>query len=213
MTRESTLADLGNVLLRSILMTVKVKVVDKAGALKPDTSVPPAIACFWHNRILAISAMFLREYPKGVRGGVTVLTSPSKDGEILSRLMAHLGMGSVRGSSSKRGARAMREMITLLEGGQDIAITPDGPRGPRYTLGPGAIALASETGAPIIPFHAKYTSCVRMKTWDGFIVPLPFSEIHVTVDEPWYIPTGLNPAEFEQFRTNLEAHLKANAVD
>ena len=212
-TRESTLADLGNVVLRSILMTVKVKIVDKAGALKPDTSIPPAIACFWHNRILGISAMFLREYPKDVRRGVTVLTSPSKDGEILSQLMAHLGMGSVRGSSSKRGARAMREMIKLLEGGQDIAITPDGPRGPRYVMGPGAIALASETGAPIIPFHATYSRCIRMKTWDGFIVPLPFSEITITLDEPWYIPTGLNPAEFEQYRAKLESHLKNNAVD
>jgi len=213
MNRESTLADLGNVVLRTILMTVKVKITDKAGALKPDTKVPPAIACFWHNRILAISAMFLREYPKDARGGVTVLTSPSKDGEILAQLMAHLGMGAVRGSSSKRGARAMREMIKLLEDGRDIAITPDGPRGPRYVLGPGAIALASETGAPIIPFHATYSRCIRMKTWDGFIVPLPFSEIHVIVDEPWHIPTGLNPAEFEQYRANLEAHLKNNAAD
>ena len=212
MTRESTLADLGNVVLRSILMTVKVTVIDKAKALTQDTKVPPAIACFWHNRILGIAAMFLREYPKGVRKGVTVLTSASKDGDVLARLMAHLGMGAVRGSSSRRGARAMREMIDLHGQGQDIAITPDGPRGPRYTLGPGVIALASETGAPIIPFHAKYSRCVKMKTWDGFVVPLPFSEIQVTLDEPWYIPSELNPADFEQYRSNLEAHLK-NEVD
>jgi lysophospholipid acyltransferase (LPLAT)-like uncharacterized protein len=91
-------------------------------------------------------------------------------------------MGAVRGSSSKRGSRAFRELVELVEDGRDIAITPDGPRGPRYVLGPGAISLAQLTAAPIIPVHAKFSLCLRMKTWDEFVIPLPFSTVSVTID-------------------------------
>jgi lysophospholipid acyltransferase (LPLAT)-like uncharacterized protein len=147
-----------------------------------------------------------------LRHGVTVLTSPSKDGEILSQLVGAFGMGSVRGSSSRRGSRALLELVKLIRAGGDIAITPDGPRGPRYSLGPGVILLAQTTGASIVPAHASFSRCFRMKTWDGFIIPLPFSTISVTVAEEINIPKDLTEEEFEQARKNLEETLK-NAAD
>jgi lysophospholipid acyltransferase (LPLAT)-like uncharacterized protein len=145
--------------------------------------------CFWHNRILGITYVFDRIYPAG-RGGVTVLTSPSKDGEILAQLVAAFGMEAVRGWSSRRGSRALLELVRLIKGGRDIAVTPDGPRGPRYSLGPGIILLAQSTGARILPAHASFSRCVRMKTWDGFIIPLPFSKVSVTIDEAFEVPAG-----------------------
>ncbi|MGA7881932.1 MAG: DUF374 domain-containing protein, partial [Terrimicrobiaceae bacterium] len=183
MTRERLLAIIGSTILRLLFLTLRLDFEDRTGFTK-NILKSPVIMCFWHNRILGITLAFLRHYPGKTRKGVNVLTSASRDGEILAQLVGQFGMDAVRGSSSRRGSRALRELIDLIENGGDIAITPDGPRGPRYSLGPGAISLAQLTAAPIAPVHAKFTRCLRMKTWDGFIIPLPFSKVSVTVDDP-----------------------------
>ena len=208
--RERTLAFLGAMILRLLFLTIRLRLDDRSG-LSKNAFEAPAILCFWHNRILGITLSFLRAYPKRKRAGVTVLTSPSSDGEILARVVGALGMGSVRGSSSRRGSRALLELVRIIRNGGDMAITPDGPRGPRYNLGPGVILLAQTTGASIIPSHASFSWCLRLKTWDGFIIPLPFSTIVVRLDDQMIIPQNLTEAEFEQARKNLEDILKIDA--
>lgn len=210
MNRESLLSTLAVSIIRLIFLTVRLRVVDPIG-FEQSKPKGPLILCFWHNRILAITLAFLRKYPSDKRKGVTVLTSPSRDGEVLSQIMDKLGMGSVRGSSSRRGSQAMRELIRLVESGRDIAITPDGPRGPRYKLGAGAILLAQTTGATLLPMHAKFSRAIRMKTWDGFTIPLPFSTISVTVGETISVPPDLTPEEFEAMRLRVETLLKNEA--
>ena len=210
MTRERLLALTGAMILRTLFLTMRLRIEDRSGILEASGG-PPFIICFWHNRILGITFTFNRVYPKQ-RAGVTVLTSPSKDGEILAQLVGAFRMQSVRGSSSRRGSRALLELVRLVRSGRDIAITPDGPRGPRYSLGPGIILLAQSTGASILPIHARFSRCVRMKTWDGFIIPLPFSEVSVTIDTPMRIPEDISEEEFERTRKQLEDLLK-NAAD
>lgn len=211
MMRERLLAFVGSTILKTLFLTIRLRLDDRCG-LSRNAGFPPFLICFWHNRILGITLAFHRRYLKKQRHGVTVLTSPSKDGEILARFVASFGMGSVRGSSSRRGSRALLELVKLVRNGGDIAITPDGPRGPRYSLGPGVILLAQTTGASIVPVHANFSRCFRMKTWDGFIIPLPFSTISVTIDRQIKIPKDLSEEEFEQTRKNLEEILK-NAAD
>ncbi len=211
MTRERILALAGSAILKSLFLTIRLRLDDRCG-ISRGTFVGPCLITFWHNRILGITLAAHRRYPKRTRHGITVLTSPSKDGEILARLVGAFGMGAVRGSSSRRGSQALRELVRLVRSGGDIAITPDGPRGPRYSLGPGVILLAQATGAAIIPAHAKFSRCLRMKTWDGFIIPLPFSTISVTIGEPITIPRVLDEPSFERSRKNLEDILK-NAAD
>ena len=206
MTRERLLALTGATILKTLFLTLRLCIEDRSGVLKEDAG-SPVIVCFWHNRILGITFAFDRIYPKK-RAGVTVLTSPSKDGEILAQLVGAFGMKAVRGSSSRRGSRALLELVKLIRSGRDIAITPDGPRGPRYSLGPGIILLAQTTGTRIVPAHASFSRCVRMKTWDGFIIPLPFSKVSVTIDEALAIPAELTVEEFETKRQNLEDLLK-----
>jgi lysophospholipid acyltransferase (LPLAT)-like uncharacterized protein len=206
MTRERLLALTGATILKTLFLTLRLRIEDRSGVLKEDAG-SPVIVCFWHNRILGITFAFDRIYPKK-RAGVTVLTSPSKDGEILAQLVGAFGMKSVRGSSSRRGSRALLELVKLIRSGRDIAITPDGPRGPRYSLGPGIILLAQTTGTRIVPAHASFSRCVRMKTWDGFIIPLPFSKVSVTIDEALAIPGELTGEEFEEKRKYLEDLLK-----
>ena len=211
MKRERLLALIGSTILKALFMTIRLRLDDRCG-ISRNAFPEPCLLCFWHNRILGITYAFHRRYPKKLRRGVTVLTSPSKDGEILSQFVAAFGMGSVRGSSSRRGSQALRELVSLIRQGEDIAITPDGPRGPRYKLGPGVILLAQATGATIVPAHASFSRCFRMKTWDGFIIPLPFSTISVTMGEQIKIPNDPDGEQFERARKNLEDQLK-NAAD
>lgn len=210
MTREKFLAGIGVGVLKLLFCTMRLQVEDRIGFTRGKHD-GPVIMCFWHNRILGITLSFIRKYPHGKRAGVSVLTSPSRDGEILAGVARGFGMGAVRGSSSRRGSQALRELVRLVEAGGDIAITPDGPRGPRYKLGPGAILLAQTTGAVLAPVHAKFSWFIQLKTWDGFIIPLPFSKVSVTVDHAIAVPRELGAEEFEQTRLKLETLLKNEA--
>lgn len=202
-------AGAGAGLLRALFATLRVRISDPSNFMTAPPATP-VIFAFWHNRILAITAAFLRCYPGG-RRGVLVLTSASKDGMWLGELASRLGMGSVRGSSSRRGATAMRELIEKVEQGHDIAITPDGPRGPRYELGPGLIYLAQRARIPIIPLSARFGRCWRLRTWDGFCIPKPFGRIEVTIGAPERIFAESDGEKFESERGRLESLLRAGA--
>jgi lysophospholipid acyltransferase (LPLAT)-like uncharacterized protein len=209
-SRERLLACIGSRILRLLFSTLRLDLEDRSG-LSRNVPGGPVIFCFWHNRILGITLCFIRHYPAGDRKGVTVLTSASRDGEVLAQLVGQFGMRAVRGSSSRRGSRALRELVELARTGHDIAITPDGPRGPRYVLGPGAISLAQLTATPILLMHAKFSRSWRMKSWDGFIIPLPFSTISVTVDSPIRVPRDLTDEAFEGMRSRVETLLRNEA--
>jgi lysophospholipid acyltransferase (LPLAT)-like uncharacterized protein len=114
------------------------------------------------------------------------------------------GLGSVRGSSSRRGVAALVGLKRELSSGTDVCLTPDGPRGPRYVLQAGAVKLAQSSGAPLVPVHVRFSSAWRLKTWDRFVIPKPFSRVTVTFSDPIHIPRVLEEAEFENRRLELE---------
>ncbi len=208
LNREKILASIAATLARLLFRTLRLEIIDRSGFLTTPCQ-EPVIMTFWHNRIPAIAVGFLRKYQHRVRRGVIVLTSPSKDGDILAEVMKRLGMGSVRGSSSRRGSTALRELTAKLEEGYDLAITPDGPRGPKYSLGPGVIFLAQKTGLRILPLHARYHRAFHLKTWDSFAIPWPFSKITITADPLITIDSSLTDLEPE--RLSLEQLLKTHA--
>lgn len=209
MTRERFLALVGSVIARSLFATLRVRVHDRSG-FSSDLPDFPIIFTFWHNRILAITVAHMRLYPKD-RKGVAVLTSPSRDGEILAQLMACFRMSAIRGSSSRRGARALHECVDWLNSGADLAVTPDGPKGPRYKLGPGLILLAQKTNARILPMHVKFSRAVRIKSWDEFRIPLPFSRVDITMAPYETIPATPTEEAFEAERLRVETLLKNEA--
>ncbi len=208
--KQRILAWFATFLTRLVFLTVRLRLRDDSGVLTKPAEFPMIIA-FWHNRIIAITLAFLRSYPSG-RKGVSVLTSPSKDGEILAQVMANFGMGAIRGSSSRRGSRALLECAKHLESGADLAVTPDGPKGPRYQLGPGLILLAQKTGARIVPVHARFHWAIELKTWDGFRIPLPFSRVDVTIAGCEVIPPTPDDSKFELERQRIESILR-NEID
>lgn len=161
----------------------------------------PVIYALWHNRIFAMP--YTR--PKMAKGReLVVLTSASKDGAILENAVAVFDIGSVRGSSSRRGAAALVALRKKVKAGASICITPDGPRGPRQKIQPGIVKLAQASGAPILAINVEFSRCKQMKTWDQFRVPLPFSKVYVKIEDGIDIPRDIDQATFEQHVSDLE---------
>lgn len=204
--KEQTAGKWGTVALRLLFSTIRLRLEDSAGFLK-EPPKEPVIITFWHNRILAITLAFLRHYPHG-RQGVVVLTSPSRDGRILGEVARGLGMQAIYGSNNKRPAQAVLSSAQMLRKGFDMAITPDGPRGPKYHLNPGVIYLAQKQNICILPVHARFSSALTLKSWDGFRIPLPFSRIDVRIGAYERIPTDLTEEEFEKKRAHIENILR-----
>ncbi|MCX6967355.1 MAG: lysophospholipid acyltransferase family protein [Verrucomicrobia bacterium] len=186
-------------LLRTLACTLRFRIEDRCGITRG--AMQPFIGAFWHNRILAIPLAYQR-YCRGRRGHC--LTSPSKDGAIIAGVMERFNIGSVRGSSSRRGTTALRELAALLEAGDDIAITPDGPRGPKYQLSPGIVKLAQITGIPVMPIHVGYSRYWEIKSWDAFRIPKPFSRVTVIFGPLYEVLATADDAAFEAERMRLQ---------
>lgn len=161
-------------LATAIGATWRLQIKDASGISQRENPLPPVIWIFWHNRVLAAPMVWRKCCPH--RSGA-VLTSASEDGAILAETMRLFGAQAVRGSSSKRGGAALLELEAVLKSGGDVVITPDGPRGPRYSMGVGASRLALKTGAAVQPVRFEFTACWRLPTWDGFAIPKPFSVV------------------------------------
>jgi hypothetical protein len=127
--------------------------------------------------------------PYAYRGRrISVLISRSRDGELIARTVAHLGIDSSRGSSSRGGAAGLRELLRKAEEGYDLAFTPDGPRGPVSKVQPGVVLAAAATGLPIVPVALAASRDRRLRSWDRFVVPMPFAAVHFVYGEPLEVP-------------------------
>ncbi len=161
----------------------------------------PAIGAFWHGRLLMM--------PAGYRGNkLIILISLHQDGELISRTARYFGFKSIRGSTTRGGLSAMREMLKASQGGYDIAITPDGPRGPRYHVQSGIIELARRTGMAIVPLTFSASRKKMFRSWDRFLLPYPFSRGVFIWGEPVLVPKQMNGREFELKRLLLERRLR-----
>jgi lysophospholipid acyltransferase (LPLAT)-like uncharacterized protein len=135
----------------------------------------PLIYVVWHGRIFM--APWLNAWLRRTRGAraAAVLASRSRDGELVTRFVARFGLRAIRGSSSRGGAAGLRQLAAAVRAGEDVVLVPDGPRGPRRLLQPGVVALAAQTGAPVVPLGISARPACRLATWDEFLVPLPFA--------------------------------------
>lgn len=169
----------------------------------------PLIYAAWHARILALpwTHAWLRR-THGARG-VTVLVSRSHDGERMSRFVQSFGLGVVRGSSSHGAVSALRALARTLAQGGDVALVPDGPRGPAGRVSPGVVALAALTGAPVVPLAFAARPVWRARSWDRFLVPLPFARCAVAFGEPLRVGRD---ADLERARNALVRALDETTV-
>ncbi len=167
----------------------------------------PFIACFWHGRMIMMRAAL----PHGIT--MHVLISEHRDGQLISRALASLGVATVAASSRQGGAAALRSMQRLLARGGSVGITPDGPRGPRMRAKAGAIKAAQLSGVPILPVSGAVGRRRILGSWDSFCLALPFSRGIIHWGEPIEVPREADDAELERLRLRLEDHLNRLTAD
>ncbi len=160
----------------------------------------PVIYAFWHSQLAMMPWVQLR--PPSV-----VPVSRSKDGEWTARLFSKLGAETVRGSTSRGGATALRGMVRAARAGKDLAITPDGPRGPAERVQPGAVWLARLCGRPLLPVAFACRPCVRVGSWDRMVVPLPFGRGSFEYGELLWVPRDADEELSEKARSELERRI------
>jgi lysophospholipid acyltransferase (LPLAT)-like uncharacterized protein len=203
--RARWLIALGFRLLQIWARTLRYEIDDRLGAVGRPVK-ENYIGVLWHNRLLIFPFVLRRFFPN--RRGAALI-SASRDGDLLADAIKRFDFDVVRGSSSRLGASAILQLTDVLASGRDVVITPDGPRGPAYELGPGIIFLAQKSGAPVVPVNMEYSSCWRLKSWDRFILPRPFSKVRVIIGQSHHVRSTSTPEEFETERLRLQGVMMA----
>ena len=187
---------LGAFLIKLIYLTCKKEFHLPKRLPDPDE---PIIVAFWHGELLMQPFLYrkLRADHK-----VAVMISDHRDGELIARVVRYFGIEAVRGSSRRGGVKALIAALKKLNNGYDIAITPDGPKGPRRSVAPGIVALAQRSGAMIYAFSYTPSRYWQLQSWDRFVIPKPFSRIDFYVSEPLKID-GIDDNEAKKLVRSL----------
>jgi len=143
----------------------------------------PHVFLLWHETLLPLLWRHRNQ-------GVTIVVSEARDGQYLADLAAALGYRTVRGSSTRGGARALLGAVRVLQAAGAVAFTPDGPRGPRRELKPGVVAAAQRGGGVIVPIHAEADRSWRLHSWDRFMIPKPLARVRITYGRPFEVAPG-----------------------
>jgi lysophospholipid acyltransferase (LPLAT)-like uncharacterized protein len=151
---------------------------------------------FWHENMLLPAYQYSRP-------DLHVLISTHRDGELITEIVHRLGLRTIRGSSTRGGTEAMRQLMRISRESH-IVFTPDGPRGPRRMLQPGIVYLAARTGLPIVPVGLGYNRALRAKSWDRLALPIPFSKAYCVTTPPLTIPRHVTPETLEPYRLEVE---------
>ena len=186
-------------IVRAIGPTLRFAVSREEGAPTPDDP-GPFVYSFWHSCMLP--AMYLYRDLK-----VRVMSSDSFDGEYTGRIIRKFGFVKVRGSSSRGAVRALIGMKREIDRGWTAAFTIDGPRGPKYVVKPGPVALSKMTGAPMMAFHIALDRPWVLKTWDALIIPKPFSRALIRVSARMPVPPDAKDVEMDRWQGELQAAL------
>jgi len=188
--RDRWFARAGSGLLRLLASTWRVRTINGGPRDALVAAGKSFVYSLWHGEMLALLWRFRDS-------GAAILISEHGDGEIIARAAMSLGYRTVRGSSSRGADRALLSLTRELQQGTPVAVTPDGPRGPRHSFAPGALIVAHRAGAPIIATRAFADRTWRLRSWDQFEVPKPFARITVVLSDPMNVeaPSARDAAE------------------
>ena len=164
------------------------------------------IFIFWHGRMIMMP--FLKD-----KGEFMALISHHGDGTLITTTMARFGIGAVRGSKSQGASDAVRNLVEVAQRGVNVAITPDGPRGPFQIAAPGAIYLAMRTGLPIVPLAFSASRSWRLRSWDKFMIPKPFSRISFVAGDAYHVPADLEGHALSLAVADMNARLDKTTAE
>jgi lysophospholipid acyltransferase (LPLAT)-like uncharacterized protein len=181
--------------------TWRVSFIFEEGAIQSLDEIHPGIFPFWHRCVLPATWLFRNRK-------LAVMTSQSLDGEFIARVIHRFGFVPVRGSSTRGGQRALLEMNKIVDEGDGVAFTIDGPRGPRYVAKKGPVLLARMSGAPITPFYVAAEKAWVLNTWDKMFIPKPFTRLHVQAAPKIFVPPNADDAAMERYHAEMQAALE-----
>ena len=205
----ATFAGLGYPLINLLGRTLRWRVEGLAHLDAIHASGRQPVMAFWHGRILPATVYFRDR-------GIVVITSENFDGEWIARIIERFGYGTARGSTTRGGRKAMRQLVRDMAAGKPAGFTVDGPRGPARVAQPGAVWLAKLTGNPVLPFHLEASAAWTMNSWDRTQIPKPFSTVSLVVGEPLEVAPDADAAVLEAARIELEvrlAHAEQHALE
>lgn len=189
--------------IRLVYVTGHWHVEGREPALEMTRQGRPYITAFWHGRLLMAPTGWDRRVP------LSVMISQHRDGEMIARTVHHFGVNTVRGSTTRGGSKALREMLKVIQSGHNVGITPDGPRGPRMRAQAGIVLLARLSGAPIMPATYAVSRRKLASSWDRFVIALPFSRGVYLWGKPIYVDRDADEEALEGARLELEISLNA----
>jgi lysophospholipid acyltransferase (LPLAT)-like uncharacterized protein len=195
----SLIAWAGYSLIRLIGPTLRVAVSLEDGAPE-GPGARPVVASFWHNCIIPATYV-CRDY------GIHVMNSASFDGEYIARIIRKFGYVPVRGSSSRHAVRAVLGLRRALDAGWTVAFTIDGPRGPRYKVKSGPVALARSSGKPLVMFHLAVEKAWVLNSWDRMMIPKPFSRVLARIGRKIHVPEDASDENIQRYTAELQASL------
>jgi len=188
--------------IRILYATMRIRIISAEVPQAFHLRGEGTIIVFWHSRLLMSHFAY-----KG--RGAHALVSSHEDGEIIANVFKLFNIKLVRGSSSRKGTKALIQLVRLARNNCDLGITPDGPRGPAETVKPGVAQLARMTGRPVVPLAFSCSKCKRFRSWDRFLLPYPFSSGVFIWGEPLYYQAG---EELEAFRLRIEHALRETTL-
>jgi len=196
----------GYLLIKLIGASQRTRVVNLTAVNRVLAEHGCAIFAFWHNRLMMIPYIYRRLF--GTKRIVTLVSS-SRDGDYFVRALKFFRPFIVRGSSTRGGSGAFKALINRMREGMDCIITPDGPTGPKYSVRPGTIALGRLTGAPMIPVSYWSSRFGTLRTWDSFLVTLPFGTTTYVFGDPLYCPANATKLQMDTLSDRLREALLA----
>lgn len=194
-------AALAAYIIKGIALSVRWQEEGEAGVRALIEAGQPFLLAFWHGRGVMVAQAYWRVGGRRIK----ILISEHRDGELIAATMAHWGYGAVRGSTKRGAVKGARGMLRAARAGYDLAISPDGPRGPREILQEGVIELARMSGLPIVPVTYSARWAKRFASWDGFLLPLPGARVVVLWGEPVRIPRDADTDTLIASQRALEA--------
>jgi len=200
---------LGTLILWLLMRSLRWRRIGRAGDPALWYGEKPIIAAFWHGRQLMMAHIYRSNCPAGDRRPIYVLISTHRDGRLIARAMHYLGLESIAGSSTRGSKQALLSLIRKMRADSHGAVTPDGPRGPACIVKPGVLKIAQKTGCLIVPMAWSSLRKWTLKSWDGMIVPKPFSPAVMMCGEPLCVPAECSERELEELRLELEIRISA----
>jgi lysophospholipid acyltransferase (LPLAT)-like uncharacterized protein len=191
---------LGPILIYLLGATLKIEWVGLENLDKLREEKKSVIYAFWHGRMLIFAYSHRRQR-------IHVLISQHRDGEYIARIIHRLGFVSIRGSSSRGGPKAIFEICDKISSGYDVAISPDGPKGPGFQVHPGILYIAQRTQMPILPITNSAQRRWNLSSWDKFLIPQPFTKTVILLGEPIYVSAEATADELDEKRKRLEKDL------